>query len=186
MVANDFEKFCETVQDFWPRYNTSPPELHGRWVDCCTCYGETDLLKHITLAFKNCKTAFPNPPGPNWENILADLRTRTARHRNNAFRELLEWNRLSTDRSQCEPDADIWARYLAEQARQITHSRRHDRSTGRPVLVFEKRECDPCSACECGLDELACRAERRLNELCSRWRNYIEQRGDVVPAYLVG
>jgi hypothetical protein len=192
-MENDFEKFCETVKDFWPRCKTSPPELHGRWVDCCSCYGETDILKKITLAFKNCKSVFPNPPGPNWEGILADLRTRTVRRGNDAFRELLEETRVTyrSEGSGNWADEELWLRMLRSYVWPITHWIRLAGPIGQRVIEQGERETEPCTFClsrglvDCGLTDIACKARRfEENERC-RWRRYLEDRGETVPSYLL-
>ncbi len=182
-----FDIFCEQVKKLWPRYTTTPEELHVPWHNACAAQEPVD----IATAFEKCKAEYPN--APNWPFIVADL-TRLCKARTQAKHENAWCRHLDAYRRNNETDEQVWRKWIEEQTRWITHVMVRDGTEGSVQLgnrgySFKERPSGPCEsfACEkqCGLTELACRAKRWPDEERERWRDYLAKHGEPIPAFLL-
>jgi hypothetical protein len=180
-----FDCFYKSVQDLWPDRRFTMDQLHVHWLDICTRGYEPPV---VGAALRKCVSEFPKTP--NWTFIFAELAS-SSKERSQGesrFQKLLEDYRLSADQKRRESNESIWARWISEGIRRTTHTMHYDRT--KRVLVFAKRKSEPCTFClkrdgvDCGLSGSACAAKRWAAFEHWRWRRYLADRGDPVPAFL--
>ncbi len=185
---NEFEPFCDTVRKLWPDRRFTADQLHVHWLEMCSRGYEPAVVGAALI-----KCMRESPKAPDWSSIFAGLAasSKPRRQRDCRFRKLLEDYRGSADwERRRESDESIWAKWLREGARRITHKMQYDRNTTPWGLTFVEKPSGPCTSCSgkgserCGLTELACRAKRWKAFEHWRWRKYLQDCDEPVPAFL--
>ncbi|KKM64114.1 hypothetical protein LCGC14_1504710 [marine sediment metagenome] len=184
---NEFETFKNLVESYWPRCKTTEAQLQVHWENGI-CYHPPGV---VASALAKSLTEFPDDTAPKWKVIVGHLAGRAKRVGvgKSDFQSLLD----QTRRAMKKPwgpqgimrkgvdnmtDEDVWLEWVRAQCHE-RHLREHP-DTERCVT------CVRTSRGECGLGHRECLSKRDRAHQYARWRNYIEERGDVVPAYLVG
>lgn len=180
---NDFEKFCKLVADYWPHRKTTETQLRVFWENG-TCNHKPGV---VSAALS--KALIESSAAPKWETIFGYLAGRMDRDRvgtsdfvillNNVRRDMKKpWGPNGIVRKGVDnmTDEDVWLEWVRAQT--------HDRD------LKENPDQEPCTACartsrgDCGLGYRTCLSSRIRDREYSRWRNYIEERGEPIPAYL--
>lgn len=180
-----FERFCESVRDMWPRCRTSPEQLEVHWGNV--------IARHpagvVSAALSKCVSTFPNDTAPNWELIFGYL-VRRSDHTGTGksdFQSLLDqtrramkkpWGPQGIMRKGVDQmtDEDVWLERVGAQC--------HKRD------LRDRPDTERCTTCvrtsrgECGLGHRECLSKRKRAQEYARWRNYLEERAEQIPAYL--
>ncbi|KKM77531.1 hypothetical protein LCGC14_1369060 [marine sediment metagenome] len=190
MSTNDFAEFCQTVKDFWPRCKTTERLLQVHWENGICHHPNTVVQAALTKAISE----FPDDTAPKWKVIRGYLAARSDRDGSgkSEFQILLDQVRRDMKRPygvdgrvhkgvDNMTEEDIWLNWVRAQI----HCTLYDMQ-GR-----KEPDTEPCTTCErtsrgkCGLGRRACLAKRRVDQEYSKWRHYLEDRDEQVPAYLV-
>ncbi|KKM88734.1 hypothetical protein LCGC14_1255900 [marine sediment metagenome] len=181
-----FDCFFKSVQDLWPRCKMSRDQIKVHWRNVLVHHSASV----VSAALTKCVSDYPDDTAPKWKVIFGYLVGRAERTGTGKsdFQSLLDqtrramkkpWGPQGIMRKGVDQmtDEDVWLEWVGAQC--------HER------YLREHPDTERCTTCvrtshgECGLGHRECLSKRNRNHEYARWRNYIEERGDVVPAYLV-
>ena len=181
-----FERFRKSVEDLWPRYKTTPTQLRVHWGNVLARYSPSV----VSAALSKAVSEYPDDIAPKWKIIFGYLAGRPGSegNRKSEFQILLDGVR----RVMKEPwgvdgimrkgvdnmtDEDVWLEWVGAQTHERELTKRPD--TERCVT------CARTSRGECGLGHRECFGKRIRAQEYSRWRRYLEERGDPIPPFLL-
>lgn len=184
---NDYDTFCKLVADYWPRCKTTDAMLRVHWENGI-CYHPPGV---VAAALSKSLTDFPDDTAPKWKLIVGHLAGRTQRVGvgKSDFQSLLDqtrramkkpWGPQGIMRKGVDQmtDEDVWLEWVRAQTHEADLRNRPDTERCTTCVRTDRGDC--------GLGHRECFTKRKRVREYARWRNYIEERGDVVPAYLIG
>ncbi len=177
MIDNEpFEQFCKSVNDLWPRCKTSHEQLKVHWGNVLARYRPAV----VSAALTKCVSDYPDDTAPKWKVIFGYLAGRTERDgvATSEFVLLLNQSREASKgdhvpQSGNMSDEEAWMRWL----RVLTQSVRTGLSPHHDARCVRLKN-------ECELTGAECRARAQERYETSRWRQYLEEHGESIPAYL--